>query len=351
MKIDNKILVIGDLHIKENLGYSNYVSDGRKKEEQEIFDYIVEQSKDCDDVVFMGDQLHKKVNPSQTIAKFVQFLERFHGKNIYMLKGNHEAHPSGKSAIDFLKEIRNDKWNIITRDVETFNIGEKKVTFLPYFTKAELEVKENKEAIKKINKKLKESDLLFHHNTMTYKNRIAGIELDADKLPEPTLKAENLIKKYSLVFGGHIHPPHKILKNVFVTGSIFNNEVGEEQKYIYKIDKENLKVETLPLPGRKILKKENPTEEDLKKEDKNNIVKAVFTKKKKESEMRKIKELLEQFDAYVIVEKISKKKNKMHYGDGESILEFDINKLLEMYAKEREVNLELLNHGFSLINN
>lgn len=346
---NNKILVVGDLHIKENLNYANYIEDERKQEEQEIFNYIVQQSEDCDDIVFLGDQLHKKVNPSQTIAKFVNFIENFHDKNVYMIKGNHEGHPSGSSAIDFLKEIKNDKWNIITNEIKKIDIGGVEAVFLPYFTKAELEVKENKEANKKIRNKLPKADILFHHHTMTHKGKIAGIELSPEQLPEPTLSVETLTKRYSCIFGGHIHPPNKILKNVFVAGSVFTNEVGEAQKYIYKIDKNNLNVETIPLPGRAILEKEDPTKEDLEKEEKNNIIKAIFTKKKKASEMRQIKEILGQFDAYVVVEKTSKTKKKMHYGEGESILEFDIDKLLEIYAKEREMSLEELQHGFNLI--
>lgn len=347
---NKKILVIGDLHIKEYLNYSNYLEDKRVPEEKEVFDYIAKQSEDCEEVVFLGDQLHKKVNPSQTITKFVEFIERFHDKNVYMLKGNHEGHPSGASAIDFLREIKNDKWNIVTNTVENFNIDGINIEMLPYFTKAELEVKSNSDAIKVIKKKLKGADILFHHNAMTHNGRIAGIPLDADQLPEPTLETKYLSKKYSLVFGGHVHSPSKIKENIFVAGSIFNNEVGETQKYIYKINKKDLSVESISLPGRSVIKRENPTKETLKEEEKNSIIKVIFTKKKKEAELREIKKELKKFAAYIIIEKINKKKKKMHYGDGESILDFDINKLLELYAKEKKEDPDILKHGFNLIN-
>jgi DNA repair exonuclease SbcCD nuclease subunit len=97
--------IIGDLHFKESLGYAEYIKDHRVGEKKKILDFIVEEFSDCDAVVFMGDQLNSRNNTSEVIRDFVSFVERFDGKEVFIIKGNHESTPHGRSAIDFMKEI------------------------------------------------------------------------------------------------------------------------------------------------------------------------------------------------------------------------------------------------------
>ena len=46
---------------------------------------------------------------------------------------------------------------------------------------------------------------------------------------------------------------------------------------------------------------------------------------------------------------IPKQRKKMHYSEGESILEFNLIDLLKLYAKEKDINMEELERGFDLI--
>ena len=347
------LLIVGDLHMKPSLSYAEYIKDGRKSEKKEILDFIVNQSENCDSVVFLGDQLNSRTNSPEVIREFVNFLERFEGKEIYIISGNHESFADGRTALDFLKEIKNKKWHIITNTTKKFQLGPISATFCPYFTKSELEVSENSEAIEKILEKLEPADLLFHHHTMGLGGKIAGLALDIDQLPEPVLPIEKLQKMYKVIFGGHIHKSYTKFDKAIVTGSIFNNEVGETQKYVWKIDETaediNTTIEQIELPGRKVLKLEDPTIKDLEAVDKSSIVKVIITKKVSVEFFAELKISLKRFDAYILLERIPKKRKKMHYTEGESILEFRIEDLLKLYAKEKEVSYEDLKNGFDLI--
>ena len=72
-----KILLIGDTHWKDNLSYADYISDGRVAEKKEILDFIIESSKDCDHIVFLGDFFNSKNNSSEVNRQAVEFLEKF----------------------------------------------------------------------------------------------------------------------------------------------------------------------------------------------------------------------------------------------------------------------------------
>lgn len=333
-------LVIPDTHFKENLGYADYIYDRRIPEKQEILDFIVEQSYDCDKVIFMGDVFNKRNNPSVVIKEVVRFIKRFDGKQIYILAGNHDKVGSGRSSIDFLKEMKNKDWHVITDKIQNIN----KITYCPYFSRAELNAKDNIVATKKIMKQLHGGDILFVHHAIS--DTLINEKQTTDIFNEPVLPKKELEKRYKLVIGGHIHKPQASGKTI-VTGSIFNNEVGEAQKYIWKVDESNLSVQQIKLPGRGILGLENPNIEDLDKIDKHNIVKVVFTNKEKKKEVEELKEKLEKFDAYLFLEQYPRQRKKIHFEEG--MLDMPIEKLLECYAKERKVSLKKLQEAFELI--
>jgi DNA repair exonuclease SbcCD nuclease subunit len=333
--------IIGDLHFKESLGYAEYIKDHRVGEKKKILDFIVEEFSDCDSVVFMGDQLNSRNNTSEVIREFVSFVERFEGKEIFIIKGNHESSPHGRSAIDFMKEINKPNWHIFTEmsDVVKLPDGAKAV-FLPYYTKAELEVKTNEGAAKKIVEKLPKGDVLFAHHAIS--NTFSG-EIGTDFFDEPVLPKEKLESKYSLVVAGHIHSPQCDNKTI-ITGSIFNNEMGETEKYIWKVDAK-MGIKQIKLPGRKIFKLENPKIEDIKEINKNNIVKVIITDKN--IKIPDLKDDLEKFDAYILVEQYPRERTKYHFEKGG--IDFSIDNLLAIYAKEREVDVEILLKGLDMI--
>jgi predicted MPP superfamily phosphohydrolase len=335
------ILAIGDLHLKEFLGYDEYIEGGRDKERKQILEFIVQSAKGCDTVVFLGDQLNSRTNSPHIIKEFVNLVEKFHGKEVFIILGNHEKYGDGRSALDFLSEVRNPKWHIISNEVLTVD----KMTFCPYFTKSELEVNDNKEAVKKIMKKLTGGDILFIHHTISDSFTESGVSVNT--FPEPILSKKALEDRYKLIIGGHIHHPFQD-NGTYIIGSVFNNEIGEKERRILKIN-EALKVKSLSLPGRSIVKVENPTEETIKEINKTSIVKAIITKKLIGTKMEELKKLLERFDAYLIIEQLPNERKKMHFGDGESVLEFSIDQLLEMYGREKGIDIDKLKQAFELI--
>lgn len=335
----NKILVIGDTHFKDYLSYSDYIDGGREKEKENVLNFIIEQSKDCDHIVFLGDFFNAKNNSSNVNKQAVSFLEKFEN-DIYMISGNHTKKGDGSTAIDFIKEIKDKRWNIYTKPTSVM-IGDKKVSFLPYMLNSELEVTNFEDSAKNIVKDLEDGDILFAHHAIsgTMCNGL-GVEM----FHEAVLSKEELEKKFKLVVAGHIHDPQEIDKTV-ITGSVFTDSVGEIEKFIWKI-KSDLTVEKIKLPNREIHKLENPTIEELTGIDKSSIVKVMITDKK--IKVEELKKKLKDFDATLLIENYPNKRKKAHIEEG--AFDFSIEALLKLYAKEKKIDYQKLLKGLQIIN-
>lgn len=343
MNNNKKILIIGDLHLGR-IGYSEYVD--RDKEINDILDFIIQNSNDCETVVFLGDQFEIKNPSSNTIKSFTSFIEKFNNKKLFIISGNHETRASGESALDYLREIKNKNWTIITNEIHE----EKGLIFCPYFSNAFLEADNNKEAVKKIMSMLPDGKILFLHHAIEGMKTISGILVD--DFPEAILPKKEISNKYEKIFGGHIHSNFEY-DNIFLVGSIFNNEVGEVGKYIHKLDIDTLQIEKIKLPGRKIIKIENPTDELIGSIPKDSIVKVIITEKKPSGEILELKEKLKkQFSkngTFLLVEKIKKERERTHYDSEIGITEMSIDSLLKIYSEQKKVDLVKLKNGFELI--
>lgn len=335
-----KILVLGDIHWRDSLGYSQYIKDGRESEKKEILDFIVKQSEDCGIVVFGGDQFNQRNPLSETIKEFTEFLERFKNKEIYIIAGNHEIKPNGETAIDYLKTITNKNWHIITDKIE--KVGN--MTFCPYFNKSTLGVKTDLAATKKIIQQFTKNDMLFVHHAVSETTTTSGISTNI--FHEPVLPKKDLEKMFKLVVGFHIHSPQCEGRTI-IAGSVVNQECGEHGKFIWKIEEKTLKVEQIPLPGRGIYKLENPTIEDLIAIRNTNIVKVIMTAKVSKDMLEEIRENLEKFDASLLLEQYPSERKKLTVTD--NILDYSVEKLLEVYALEKKVDLNKLKSAFELI--
>jgi DNA repair exonuclease SbcCD nuclease subunit len=339
--------VVGDMHMKESLGYADYIPDRREGEKKEILDFIVKELSDCETIVFLGDQFDHKNNQSSVIKEFIQFLDRFNIKKqrLIFLSGNHEKKADGTTAIDFMKQIeKQHNWDVFTNSYADLKIKNLNLHFLPYTYKEELGEEDNIIASKKLMKMITEGDILFLHQAVSGTEVTAG--LTTDLFNEIVLPKDKLKKKFKLIIGGHIHVPSND-GNVVVTGSVFRNEALETEKYIWKIDESDLSIKQIPLPGRNIYKMENPTMEVLEKTNKNNIVKAVFTEEISESKMNEIRAKLSEFDASIVLEQYPRERKKVHFEN--AMLEFNIVDLLKEYAKEKGINESDLIDGFNLI--
>lgn len=332
--------VIGDMHMKEDLGYADLFSDRRIPEKNKILDHIVDSLSDCNQIVFLGDQLNSKNNMSEVLKNFVSFVERFGNKEIYIISGNHEKKGDGTTAIDFMGEVNKPNWRIITKPCDE-KIGKLSVTFLPYMNKYELGLDDNAEASKKIAKMLGGGDVLFHHHSVSGTKTESGMVTDF--FNEPVLSKSVLEKKYKLIVGGHIHKYQKIGKTI-VAGSVFTNEVNETSKYILKIG-EDLKVSNIALPVRQIYGIKDPDVESLKKLSGGSIVKVVLTDKKIDKD--EIEKELARFDAYVLLEQYPNERKKIYSDDG--VIDFSIENLLGLYAKEKGIDSKLLIEAYEEI--
>jgi len=335
----NKILVVGDTHFRSNLSFADYIDDKREPEEKEILDFIIKQANDCSTVVFLGDLMNSRTNPPEVIKKAVNFIEAFDGKELFILKGNHDDY-GGKSTLDFLAEIKNKRWCIITNKIEEKN----GMVFCPYFTKQELDEKTNEDATKKLIKMLPDGNILFvHHAISGSKSKEIPVSV-FDEIVIPRLKLE---KRYKQIFGGHVHTP-SMINNIIIAGSIFTHDVNEINTYVWKLNTTTMEVEQIKLPGRAIYKLENPKLENLKKLDKSSIIKVVLTIKYDKKDMAELKDMLSEFDASMVIENIPTERRKLDIGKG-TMLDFNIENLLQLYSKERNIPLEKLKAGFELI--
>jgi DNA repair exonuclease SbcCD nuclease subunit len=335
-----KTLLIGDLHMRDKLGYADMVVDARKEEKEKILDTIRLVSKNCNRIIFLGDQLNGRNNSSEVIKEFVAFIESLGKKEIYIIAGNHEKMGDGKSAIDFMREVNKPNWHIVTNEV----IKIEEDVFVPYFYKGELGAQDNKEATKTLMSMIPSGNNLFiHHAVSGYSfNNISTNDLNEIVLPKA-----NIAKKFDRIFCGHIHLPSRDLENkVIYTGSVFTNEVNEKEKYIYTL--ENGNVEEIKLPCRSIVKLENPTIKELKEYSADTIVKTILSKKYDNEELSEIRnELQDGFDGYVLVEEFKTERKIVKFADGD--LDLDIKNLLTIFAKERKIDMEKLFAGWDLI--
>jgi UDP-2,3-diacylglucosamine pyrophosphatase LpxH len=337
----SKILIIGDLHLKEKLSYSDYVEDKRIPEKQAVINTIIEASQDCDKVVLMGDQFNSRNNSSIVIREFVNFIERFNDKDVYIIAGNHEKLGDGTSAIDFLQEIKNKKWHIVNKNIFEHD----GLVFCPYFTNPEIGVKNNSEGIQYIMDNLPVGDILFLHHSIN--GFVGNNNMRTDDFSEIILPRDELEKRYKKVIAGHVHT-HQIKNNTILVGSIFTNEIGDNDKFIFKLDTTNLELQSIKIPNRRLVKIENPTEEILNNIEEYSIVKMVFSDIKLKDIITRLRDIArERFDAYTIVEQYPRERKKVHFDDG--ALELSLDRLLEIYSKEKKVDIDKLKKAFELI--
>lgn len=337
-----KILCIGDTHFKDNLSYAEHISDQRVAEKKEILDFVVKQAEDCEHIVFLGDVFHSKNNSSETNRQVVEFLERFENKQVYIISGNHDKKGDGKTAVDFLGAIKKDNWHVFTKH-SLVNIEGKKFDFLPYMLNSELGVTDNTAAIKYIMEYLDGGDILFtHHN-------ISGTYLHTNMLVDTVssivLPQKELEERYKLIIAGDIHSPQQY-GNVTITGSLFTAEVGEKEKFIWKIDEE-MKVEKIKVPCRPIYKLIDPTDEQLSKVPDNAIIKVIVTVNG--TDIESMKEKLKRFDASLLIEDYPSERKKMNI-DENNAMDFSIENLLKMYSEVKNVDYQKLVRGLELLN-
>ena len=212
-------------------------------------------------------------------------------------------------------------------------------TMIPFMTPALLGVETIEEGNKELSSKLNKTDLAFCHLAVT---GAKGSEF----FNEIILDKKELESKFGMTFAGHLHTPEKLSEKIQITGSVFTQEVGETEKFIYVYDTETKKTESVKLPVRgirKIIWEERDRGELIPKET---ILKCYITDKKTVVEDVK-KELEAYFDSVIIIEQYENTRQKVHFEEGG--LDLSIESLLKVYADTKKVNYDELKEGFDLI--
>jgi hypothetical protein len=339
-----KIGIIGDAHFRESLAYADYISDRREGERKQILDFIVESFKDCDSIVFMGDNFDKPNPPSKVIKAFTEFVERFNGKQVFILAGNHEKTPDGRTAVDYLKEVKNPNWHIITDNIELFE----NMAFVPYLYRQELKVDTHSQGSSWIMEGLeafpKNIKFIFVHHAISDSLTVSG--QSTNLFNEIVLPRAKLEEMFTRIVGGHIHKP-QLSGKTLVTGSVFSNEAGDVEQFVWTLDTETSEIGKFQLPIRPIYRLENPEVDKLLKLSSSSIVKVILTDPK--LPVDKIKEVIKRFDVYLLLEQYPNERKKLHMDADGAMIEFSVENLLGMYAKSKNIDEAKLLAGWNII--
>lgn len=348
-----KILVVGDQHFRYELPYASAFKDGRKGEWEAVKQTIHDMASICDAVVLMGDNFNLRHNHSSVIKEFIEFLNGFGDKEVHILVGNHERYGTS-TALDFLDKIEYKNW-FVYNEPTLANIKAKgkfiETMMIPYMTPALLGVETKEEGVKKILDMFPKDaiPLAFAHHAIT-SSRLHGNLLD--HLNEIVLPKEVLEQHFAHVFAGHIHSKQNLFPSIYVTGNIFTNEMGEHSKSIWVYDSDgtiDVKVDEVPLPVRGIYKIEDFMTfavSSAREIPPHSIVKCYI--KDRGINLDDVKKVLDQFDAYIIVEQYESEREKTHFEDG--VLDLSVDNMLRLYAEAKHLPYADLKEGFELIN-
>lgn len=332
-----KILICGDQHFRGELPYASLFEDGRKGEWEAVKQAILDQSRMCDAVVLMGDNLNARNNTSIVLKEFVEFLKAFGEKEVYILAGNHER--SGHStALDFLQKLDHPNWHVYTEVTQGVKIGDTTATFIPFVTPALLNVPTKQEADALILSGLVPNRVAFCHHA------VMGAKSTEFFEGEIVLDRNRMETLFSQVFYGHIHKAEKLSYKIQGTGSIFTHEVGEAGKSVWVYDTESQATEEVKLPVRGIYKHIWEDEFELLA-PKDSIIKCYVTSRGTNIDV--VKKFLEHFDASVVIEQYPSERVKAHIEDGG--LDLGVENLLKMYGEAKGLDYADLQEGYELI--
>jgi len=341
-----KILVVGDLHFRYELAYASLFKDGRKEEWESIKKTIYEKAKLHDAIVLAGDQFNARHNHSSVIKEFIDFLNGFGDKEVHILVGNHERYGTS-TALDFLKELKHDNWFVYTEPTLTTVHGQS-VMMIPFMTPALLGVETKEQGVKALLDIFPKETipLAFFHQGVS-ESVLYGISINF--FDEIVLPKKEIEKHFSTIFAGHVHGKQVLPPNIWVTGNVFTNNVGEHDKsiYTYKLTKTKAVVEEIKLPVRGIygIDWNDDPEKIFGGIPIHSIVKCTVTKRGTDIDL--VKKTLKRFDASVIIEKYPDERSKIHFEDGG--LDLSVESLLKLYAESKKLNYSDLKEGFDLI--
>lgn len=339
-----KILIVGDPHFRYQLPYAAALEDGRRGEWEAVKKMIHDESKTCDITVLMGDNFNSKHNHSSVNKEFIEFLNGFGEKPIYMIAGNHERYGT-ETALDFIKEMNVPQWSVYTEPhLVTLN-DSISLQFLPYMTPGTVGASSNEEARDNVMKMLRPATYLFHHHIVESTKWEGGDSSIVNELVLPS----NIEENYQMVFGGHIHQPSQVTAKTWVVGNIFTNEVGEHEKFIFILDTETNSVEKKKLPCRPIHSVDVKQATSYADIPAYSIVKATVRDPFFVGARAHITGVLfAHVDAFVLVEQFSKQRKRVDLTEA-GALDLSIDNLLKVYCEQRKISFPDIRSAFDLL--
>lgn len=219
IKLDTKVLCIGDLHLGVNKNNSDFFETALK-----YADWINElcEVHQIKTVIQLGDIFHnREMIHTQTMNCANQFFNKLEKLNLHIIVGNHDALLNETSDINSLKLL--NKWPNITIHEKVTTIDG--VTFCGWGTK-----------LSDIPEKQR---IIFGHFD------IKGFQMTTIKVSDHGFTASELMERCSLLMSGHYHKPQVRLydtKPLVYTGSAYQLNWGEtgEDKFVYILDTETL---------------------------------------------------------------------------------------------------------------
>lgn len=334
-----RILVVGDLHFRDCLGYADCVPDGREGEKAAVLDAVIEASRTCSHAVLLGDQLNARNNSAKVVADFTAFLERFECP-VDIIAGNHETSGDGKTAVDFVAEVKGKPWRVFREPTlgtipacGTEDGGKLRCMFLPWIPKSLIGNVSDAEALGWLKDAMVPGDCVFMHYAL---GGFDAGSVNTDMFQEPVFDRGWLLSRYRRVFAGHVHSPADA-GGVHIVGSVFTNEMGDRDKRVVVYDTSKDAVESVPLPSRPILKSINGM--GLNSFPKNAIVKVEIRDRAIAADGID----LGRFDGSVVVMNADVPRR-----DVPEIGELTLENLMSAYAEMRGINLSDLKKGYEI---
>jgi predicted phosphodiesterase len=342
-----RILLVGDMHLKTSYGHADLFADRRREERLEIEEAIVSLSGTCDWTVLLGDVLNGRENHPSVLTRLSELKARM--GNVLIISGNHEAYQDGTGALDvFEKEAGKTQSEVLfaIREPATYRLVDRKtgnyvaVHAVPYMYRQETLCDTNEAASDWIMGKLHgHADLLVCHHSIA--GTVNSYGIGPEMMNEPILDQKKLEDVADFVVGGHVHDPYDARSGrTFVAGAVMNEAFGEDKpRRVLILDTETKKVTSVPLPGRRLAKLTDPTEEQLKEWSREGAaVKVVLSKDAPEMPSWFSPECL-------LVERVEKAETALSEGN----YDMTVPSLLAAYSEERGVDMKVLERGLQLI--
>lgn len=215
MKLSDRVLIVGDIHLGVNKNNPIFFETALK-----YADWIVSvcEKNKIDTIVQLGDIFHnREMIHVPTLNCANDFFEKLHQFDIHIVTGNHDCLYNEISDVNSLKLLQN--WPNITVHEKVSSIDG--VCFCGWGTKL-IDIPDDQR-------------IIFGHFD------IKGFEMSAYKISEHGFTASDLMDKCKFLMSGHYHKPQVRFYNkkpLVYAGSTYQLNWGEsgEDKFVYILD-------------------------------------------------------------------------------------------------------------------